>query len=881
MHLTGFTRLLQRPLLYAACPKTDINFCSNAPNQLTYSKCYDWYVFYTKNYVIQCTDLLAIKIKFVTLFPSSIMLKNYFKIAWRNLVRNRALSAINIIGLAIGLASCMLISLYVLDELSFDRFHEKGNRIVRVVFKGVMQGGEMKEAHVMPPTAAALKADYPEVMEATRLRQGGSPMVLLNQKLYSDDRLAFVDSNFLQVFTFPLLEGNAKTALLQPNTIVISKKLADKYYGKQDAIGQTLTFKDGKTPFTVTGVMQEMPANSHIRFDMLASMSSLEEAKSSTWMTSEFFTYLVLPEGYDYKKLEAKLPLTVAKYMGPQLQQALGFTYAEFAKKGNKIGLFLQPLHDIHLHSEFQYELSPTGDVRYVYIFGAIAIIMLLIACINFMNLSTAGSSKRAREVGVRKVMGSEKIELVAQFLTESTLLTGIALILGTIICLAGLPLLNSLSGKTLGFKLESIPALLPALLLFGLFVGVFAGSYPAFFLSAFKPISVLKGGSSLKLNASGKNIGLRSGLVVFQFFVSITLMVGTTVVYQQLKFIQNKKLGYDKDQVLVVPAWALGKNTAVFRDELLRDSRVSNISLSGYVPAGPSDNNNYMITPQNNESQLLKTLRYEIDYNYLATLGMEIVQGRNFSKAYGTDSSAIILNETAARELGWQKDAVGKTVSRRSNEGKGSDYHVIGVVKDFHFKSLKDKISPLVMTLNQGFGWMIIKTKNKEVAGLLAAMKSHWESFNPDMPFTYSFLDERFNETYKAEQKTGQILGLFAGLTIFVACMGLFGLAIFTAEQRTKEIGVRKVLGASVAAIVALLSKDFLQLVGIAIVIALPVSWWLMSQWLQGFAYKVEISWWLLALVSLLSVAIALFTVSFQSIKAALMNPVKSLRSE
>jgi putative ABC transport system permease protein len=810
------------------------------------------------------------------------MLQNYFKIAWRNLLRNRAFSAINIIGLAIGLASCMLISLYVLDELSFDRFHEKGDRIVRVVFKGVMQGGEMKEAHVMPPTAAALKADYPEVLEATRLRQGGSPLVLLNQKLYTDDKLAFVDSNFLQVFTFPLIEGSVKSALLQPNTIVISKELAEKFYGKEDAIGKLLTFKDWKTPYTVTGVMENMPKHSHIQFDMLASMSSLEDAKSTSWMISEFFTYLVLPEGYDYKKLEAKLPQTVAKYMGPQLKQALGLTFAEFRKKGNNIGLYLQPLTDIHLGTEFQYELGASGDLRYVYIFGAIAIIMLLIACINFMNLSTAGSSKRAREVGVRKVMGSEKIELVAQFLMESILLTGIALGLGTIICIAGLPLLNNLSGKSLGFSLEALPALLPALLLFGLFVGVFAGSYPAFFLSSFKPISVLKGGSAVvKLNSSGRNIGLRSGLVVFQFFVSITLMVGATVVYQQLKFIQNKKLGYDKDQVLVVPAWALGKNQVVFRDELLRDSRVSNISLSGYVPAGPSDNNNYMISPEGNSSQLLKTLRYEVDYNYLATLGMEIVQGRNFSKDYGMDSTSIILNETAAKALGWQNDALGKTVARRNNEGKGSVYRVIGVVKDFHFKSLREKISPLVMTLNQDHGWMIIKTKNKEVSGLLAKMQNQWDSFKPDLPFTYSFLDERFNETYKADQKTGQILGLFAGLTIFVACMGLFGLAIFTAEQRTKEIGVRKVLGASVAGIVALLSKDFLKLVVVAIIIALPTSWWLMSRWLEDFEYKIDVSWWALVLVSLLSVVIALLTVSFQSIKAALMNPVRSLRSE
>ncbi|WAC14323.1 ABC transporter permease [Dyadobacter pollutisoli] len=810
------------------------------------------------------------------------MIRNYFKIAWRNLVRNRTFSAINISGLAIGLASCMLISLYVLDELSFDRFHTKGDRIVRVFFHGIMQGGVMHEAHVMPPTAAALKADYPEVEEATRLRQGGNPLILIGEKLFTDDRLAFVDSNFLNVFTFPLTQGNPRTVLLEPNSVVISKTAAEKYFGKQDPIGKILSMKDWKASYKVTGVMKDMPANSHFHFDLLASMSTLPEAKSTSWMVSEFFTYLVLPKGYDYKRLEAKLPQTVAKYMGPQLKQGLGMTLDEFRKKGNDIGLYLQPFTDIHLHSTFQYDLATNGDLQYVYIFGAIAIIMLLIACINFMNLSTAGSSKRAREVGVRKVMGSEKIELVGQFLMESILLTTIALILGTVICLASLPLLNSISGKTLALHLDAIPALLPALVLFGLFVGVFAGSYPAFFLSSFKPISVLKGGSgAIKLSSSGRTIGLRSSLVVFQFFISITLMVGTAVVYQQLKFIQNKKLGYDKEQVLVVPAWALGKNKDVFREELSRDSRVSNISMSGYIPAGPSDNNNFMISPETNTSQLVKTLRYDVDYDYLATLGMQMKVGRNFSKAYGTDSSAIILNETAAKTLGWKDDAIDKTVSRRSNDGSTKTFRVIGIVKDFHFKSLHEAITPLVMTLNVDNGWMIIKTKSKEVSGLLATMETHWKSFKPDLPFSYTFLDQRYNDTYKAEQKTGQILGLFAGLTIFVACLGLFGLATFTAEQRTKEIGVRKVLGASVAGIVALLSKDFLKLVCIAIVLALPVSWWMMSRWLQDFAYKIDISWWVLALAGLLSIAVALFTVSFQSIKAALMNPVKSLRAE
>ncbi|GGM92112.1 ABC transporter permease [Dyadobacter beijingensis] len=811
------------------------------------------------------------------------MLKNYIKIAWRNLARNRVFSAINIAGLAIGLASCMLISLYVIDELSFDRFHEKAGRMVRVAFKGTMQGGIINESHVMPPVAAALKADYPEVLEATRLRQGGKPLILLHNQIYNDDKLAFVDSNFLSVFTFPLIQGNAKTALLEPNTMVLSESAAQKYFGKADAVGQTIAFKDRKQTFRVTGVMRDMPSNSHIRFDLLGSMASLDEARVPSWMQSEFFTYLVLPEGYDYQRLEKKLPATIDKYISSQLKQAMGVTMAEFRKQGNNLELRLQPLTDIHLHSDFQYDLDVNGDITYVYIFGAVAVMMLLIACINFMNLSTAGSSKRAREVGVRKVMGSEKAELVWQFLIESTLLTAIAMLLAALLCLAGMPMFNQLSGKNLSLEWNSVPGLIPAFIGFGLFVGVFAGSYPAFFLSSFKPITVLKGGASvIRLNSSGKSISLRSGLVVFQFCMSIILIVGTTVVFQQLQFIRNKKLGYNKDQVIVVPAWSLGKNTDAFRQELLRDSRVAQVSLSGYVPAGPSDNNNFAVNPDANPSQHVKTLRYDVDYNYLPTLGMEIARGRNFSKDYGTDSTGIIINETAVKTFGWTPDnALNRTITHSDNDGKKTTYQVIGIVKDFHFRSMHEQIGPLVMTLSNGWGWMMVKARSTEVSGLLASMKRNWDGFRTDMPFSYTFLDERFNETYKAEQKTGQILGTFAGLTIFVACLGLFGLATFTAEQRTKEIGVRKVLGASVAGIIALLSKDFLKLVVIALLIATPAAWWLMDKWLQEFAYKINISWWVFTTAGLLSTLVALLTISYQSVKAALMNPVQSLRSE
>ncbi len=809
------------------------------------------------------------------------MLTNYLKIAWRNLLRNKAFSAINIVGLAIGLATCLLISLFVLNELSYDRFNEKADRIVRVIFRGTMNGGQIAEATIMAPTAQTLKANYPEIQAVTRLRRGGSALFSYKDKTFKEDAVAFVDSTFFDVFTLPFRAGNPRTALTRPNTVVITQPIAQKYFGTDDPIGKVLRIKGEPTTYTVTGLIDAMPSNAHFHIDFLLSMANSPEATSTSWMASNFYTYLVLPEGYDYKRLEAKLPQLVSTYMGPQLQQAFGMSMAQFRQKGNSVGLFLQPLTDIHLHSSLTSEIEPAGNIQYVYIFGATALFMLLIACINFMNLSTAGATKRAREVGIRKVMGSLKQALVSQFLIESILLTTIAMVLALGLIWTVLPAFNELAGKALTLRYEQLPGMVTGLLLFGLLIGVLAGSYPAFFLSSFKPITVLKGGNVSK-TVGRSGVGLRSGLVVFQFFMSSLLIIGTTVVYQQLSYIQHKNLGYDREQVLILPqAWQLGPQQAVLRDQLLRDSRVVNASLSSYLPAGPSESNNFIVYADNNDAQLTKTLCYTVDYRYLATMGMQLVAGRAFSPQYGTDSSAIVLNETAAKALGWGDKAIGHTITHPDNDGTAKTYTVIGIVRDFHFRSLHEAISPLLMTLGQGGGNLIVKTKPGDITGLLANLKQQWATLLPDEPFVYSFLDERFNKTYLAEQKTGQILGLFAGLTIFVACLGLFGLATFTAQQRTKEIGVRKVLGASVTSIVALLSRDFLKLVLIAIVLASPIAYYAMQQWLQDFAYKITIEWWVFALAGLLAIGIALLTVSFQSVRAALVNPVKSLKTE
>ncbi|WP_324678496.1 ABC transporter permease [Hymenobacter sp. GOD-10R] len=804
------------------------------------------------------------------------MFQNYFKIALRNLWRNKAFSAINILGLAIGIATCLLIMLFVQNELSYDRYNEKADRIVRVVFRGSVQGQKMKEANVMPPVAQALQAEYPEVQAATRLKTDGYPRIIYGDKSLKESNVALVDSNFFQVFTIPLLQGDPQTALVQPYTVVLSRATAHKFFGDANPIGKVLTFKDWNHSCKVTGVFDKVPANSHFHFDIFASLSSVPDAKSSSWMISSYFTYLVLPKGYDYKKLEAKLPPMVEKYLGPQLQPALGISYKQFIQKGNNLGLFLQPLTDIHLHSDFTGNLEGDGDVRYVYIFGSIAVFMLLIACINYMNLSTAGASKRAREVGIRKVLGSLQGQLVGQFLLESILLTLVALLLALVLVNMALPVFNDLARQQLTFELTATWWLLPSLMLFGVLVGALAGSYPAFFLSSFNPVAVLKG----KFTSGKGRLGLRSGLVVFQFCVSIVLMISTVVVYQQLQYIQHKKLGYDKEHVLVLPdAYLLGQHAEAFRQQLLQDPRVVSVSTSGYLPAGPSFSNNFLASGDDNPTQILRMLRYEVDPEYIPTLGMKVIMGRNLSRRFSSDTAAAILNETAVRVFGWEKNPLGRTLTNSSNEGHRSTFRVVGVVKDFHFKSLHEPISALVMTLGTASGTVIVKAKATDLTGLLASMKAQWHTFAPEEPFSYSFLDERFTQTYEAEKRLGRILYIFAGLTIFVACLGLFGLATFTAEQRTKEIGIRKVLGASVTSIVALLSKDFLKLVLVANVVAWPLAWWGMHTWLQDFAYRISLNWWTFALVGVTTLLIALATVSVQAARAGTTNPIKNLR--
>lgn len=799
------------------------------------------------------------------------MFKNNLKIAWRNLLKNKSLFAMNTIGLGLGIASCLIIMLFVIDELSYDRYNEKADEIVNVVFRAKVNGEEIKEGAVMAPVGKTLIQEFPEVLDATRIRQIGTPKINVENQSYREDKFAFVDANFFNVFTLPIIEGNPSNPLAEPNTVVISRATAEKFFGATNAIGQLFTLAGDEQPYRVTAVIANVPQNSHFHFDIFASIEGLDEAKSDSWFEGDFFTYLLLKEGTDYKSLETKLPYILEKYMGSKMQEQMGVPYEEFTKE-NQLGFRIFPLTDIHLYSDNSAysQLEQGGDIKYVYIFGAIALFMLLIACINFMNLATATAAKRAKEVGIRKVLGSNKNQLVSQFLSESFIATLCAMVLATILVFVSLPFYNELSGKELQLNFLWQPAVALALLALTFLISILAGGYPAFFLSSFKPIAALKN----KFLGGNNNKGIRSGLVVFQFVISAVLILATLVVNQQMSYIQNKDIGYDRDQLLVLrEAYLLGDDQDAFKNELLKNPKVASITNSASIPAGSTDN--YMSQVYINGEFSRRMPVFNIDENYIPTMGMELIAGRNFSTEFGADSTNVIINQTAANVLGFGADALGKTVT----DG-GGDHTVVGVIKDFHFKSLHQKIDPLFL-FYRPFGGLIVKAKSSDMSGLIADTNTLWNDFNTGETFGYTVLDESYRQTYVAEQKMGSLLNIFALLTIFVACLGLFGLITFTTEQRFKEIGIRKVLGSSISEIVTMLSKDFLKLVFLSFFIAFPMGYYLMNRWLEGFAYRIEIHWGLLVLAALITISIAFATISYKSFKAATMNPIKALKDE
>ena len=808
------------------------------------------------------------------------MFRNYFKTALRNLWKSKGFSFINIIGLAVGLATCLLIMIYVMDELSYDRYNEKAGRIYRLDGEIKFGGNHFILATAPAPAGPAMKEDYPEIEQYTRFRNRGGFLVKKGDQNIREDQVIYADSTLFDVFTLPMIAGDPHTALKEPHSVVITEKAARKYFNGTDVVGRSLVVDDSIF-YKVTGVIREIPSQSHFNYDFFIAMSGLDESRrNSEWLSNNFNTYIVLRKDADPKRLEAKFGGMIEKYIGPLIKAAVNMSMADFTKSGSLIEFDLMPLTAIHLHSNKTAELSPNGSLQYVYIFSAIAIFILLIACVNFMNLSTARSSNRAKEVGIRKVLGSLRNNLITQFITESTVISAISMLLALGIAWLLLPYFDQLAAKHMSLGLLSHPWMIPALLVLVLLVGLMAGSYPAFFLSAFKPIAVLKG----NLSAGFRTGWLRNILVVFQFGISIFLIVGTAVIYQQLGYIRSKKLGFNRDHVLIIQNCSpLGNGARAFKDDLLRLPGVEGATMTGYLPTSDSRNDNaYFLTTDLDPKKAISMQNWPVDDHYIPVLGMEMAAGRNFSQQFGTDSDGAVINEAAARVMGFQNPVGQKYYDLMDLTTKRlKTWHIIGVVRDFNFNSLRDVVTPMVLYLDENRGNIALRVKSDHIPQLIGQIENKWRAMAPGQPFSYSFMDDDFNALYTSEQRMGNISLTFSLLAICIACLGLFGLAAYAAEQRTREIGIRKVLGASVGGIIGLLSRDFLRLVIISALIAFPFAWWAMHHWLQDFAYRVEISWEVFALAAVLSVGIALFTVSFQAIRAAVANPVKSLRAE
>lgn len=818
-----------------------------------------------------------------------IMLKNYFTIALRNLRKHSFYTAINVLGLAVGIASCLIIVTYVGNEMSFDKHHADVDRIYRVDSEIKFGPNHLLLAVAPAPLADAFRHDFPEVEAVGRFWNDGSMLVKRVDQNIKENRAIFADSSIFRIFTIPFIKGDPKTCLRDPFSLVISKSTADKYFPNEDALNQTLILEN-KDAYKITGVYEDMPLTSHFQFDIMMALVSVEYNKDNNWLSNNFATYIKLRQGASEEALEAKFPKMVDKYAGPQARMALGneFSMEQFRASGNIMDYSLQPITDIHLHSDRVAELGANSDITYVYLFGAIALFILTIACINFMNLSTARSANRAKEVGVRKVMGSLRGHLVRQFLTESVLLSTVSFVLALAFAWLVLPSFNQLAGKELFLPLGDGIFWLQ-LLAGAVMVGIIAGVYPSFFLSAFKPANVLKGNVSL-----GMKSGLvRSVLVVFQFFISIILIIGTIAVNRQLNFIQQKKIGFNKEQVVVIKdAYGLGDQLESFKEEALKDSKIISGTISGFLPVNGtnrSDNTYWPEGMQPTEENMVSLQSWRVDHDYVQTLGMKIKDGRDFSKDFRSDTAAIILNESALKLFGITEDPIGKSImtwagnitDMQEGERKFTKYTVIGVLDDFHFESLRQSISPLGLFLQRSRGLISFRFEAQNTQDVIASLQQTWQKIAPGMPFAYSFLDEDFEAMYTTEQRLGKIFSVFAGLAIVIACLGLFALTAFTAEQRTKEIGIRKVMGASVGSIVILLSREFGKLIFVAFLVAVPVAWFGIGKWLDGYTYRTEIGVLIYLAAGMISFFIAWITMGYQSFRAATSDPVKSLRSE
>jgi putative ABC transport system permease protein len=814
------------------------------------------------------------------------MIKNYLRSAWRNIARHKFISFINISGLTIGITCCLLILAYIINELSYDRYNENADRTYRVtrIFYSKDGSENLHLSSVAPPFGPLLKVAFPEIEKMTRLLHQDVVVFKYKEKMFNEKDGFFADENFCSVFSVNITEGDKKTALNDPYSVMLTPEIAKKYFGSEDPINKTVILDNTKHEFKVTGIFEPFPSNAHMHPNMLFSFNTLkdtliygEKQLETNFGNNSFYTYLLLPKNYNSENISRQLNSFLDKYVHlPGMPPNI--------KTSQATKLTMQKLTDIHLKSHLDDEIEPEGSMTRVYIFSIIAVFILLIACINYMNLSTARSALRAKEIGVRKVIGAQRKEIIRQFLGESVLVTWVALILAMVFTWLLLPYINQLAHLNLAFSSLFRWDIFIGILCLPFFIGLLSGLYPAIFMSSFKPVQVLKG----MLKVGSGNISFRKILVVVQFSVSIVLIVATTVVFQQLSYIENNSLGFSKDHILVTTyPGNLTKQFESFRQELLKNTSIKDVGRSSRIPSGRllDDQGAQVIdggksVPTNIELKYITT-----DLGFMDTYGMTMAAGRNFSRDYPTDTANYVINETAVQQLNWKTDqnAIGKDLTYGKVKGK-----VIGVVHDFHFESLHQPIIPMIFLLPSPtsgyYNSISIKVNGNNVQSAINTIKDTWHQYVPDTPFDYTFLDDRFQKLYDAEQEESKLFTVFSCLAIFIGCLGLFGLSAFTISQRVKEIGVRKVLGASVPQLVVELSRSFLILVIIASVIALPVSGGLMSWWLtSNFAFKISLisSWWVFAGAGIIAFMIAFATISFQTIKAANVNPVKSLRSE
>jgi putative ABC transport system permease protein len=800
------------------------------------------------------------------------MLKNLFKIAFRNIFKDKVYSAINILGLTIGITCSMFLFMYILDELSYDRYHTNANNIYRIVSNIKEPDNAFTWAIAQVPMAQELRNNYPEVKNAVRFYGTGRTLYKNGDKQFNEEQFFLTDSTVFDMFTYEFIAGDMSTALDNPFSIVLTETVAKKYFATPaEALGQSLQNQQNDE-FKITGVIKDVPYNSHFRFGALISRSSRQGSDGGSWGNFGVFTYIQLPEGYDLSKMYASLEKIVKERVNPIFEQY-----------GIKVAYELQRIPDIHLHSKIQDEAEEGGDISYIYIFGAVSAFMLIIACINYMNLATARSANRAKEVGVRKVMGSQRKQLIIQFITESVVLTLIALTLSIILIYALLPSFNGLANKHLPFSYILQAPVILSLLGITIFAGVVGGSYPAFYLSSFNPVNVLKG----KLAARGGSVFFRRGLVVLQFSISIFMLISTLVVFDQLNYMRNKDLGFDKERVvrLTMSERELRQKSAALVQRLRQTPEVAGVGMASAAPGQGIGKN--LMKVEDNEGKLVDrgVDLYSADFDFIKTMGMEIVRGRDFSRDVSSDTTyAVLVNEAMVVRMAWT-DPIGKKFIFEDAGPNNTDIEkrVVGVVKNYHQNSLYEAIEPLMIILDEENYLVLVRTAEGDVSQSLTAVETVWKEMFPNHTFQYDFLDQDFNSQYTADEKRSLIFTVFSSLTIAIACLGLLGLAAFTTEQRTKEIGVRKVIGASVQSLVTLVSKEFFLLVGLGMLIAFPAAWYFTESWLKNFAYHIELKgeWLTFLLSALLAFVITLLTVGYHVIRAAHANPVNSLRDE